>query len=226
MAAKAPRPELITSEIDPDLGEVKRFIKARLAEGAFAVLIAAVLALLVRMRDLNTELRQRLEASRRKRPPSETLRRVQLELPLWGKQPANDTAKSDEAADGEAPKKERKKRGPKKKDRHGRPKLPEHLPRVPDKRLVPQEQRTCPSCNVESARVTYKVIEKLELQPARFVALRVMHEVVACQCCHEYIASAPRRDEIVDRGILGDELLVQATVDHYENAVPLGAHGA
>jgi transposase len=218
MAAKASRSEQITSEIDPDLDEVKRFIKARLAEGAFAVLIAAVLALLARMRDLNTELRQRLEAVRRKRPPSETLRRVQLELPILGTHPANDTG--DEAAEDEAPKKERKKRGPRKKDRHGRPKIPEHLPRVPDKRVVPQEQRTCPSCNVESAHVTYKVIEKLELQPARFVALQVMHEVVACQCCHEYIASAPRRDEIVDRGILGDELVVQATVDHYENAVP------
>jgi hypothetical protein len=32
--------------------------------------------------------------------------------------------------------------------------------------------------------------------------------------------SAPRRDEIVDRGVLGDELVVQSTVDHYENAVP------
>jgi transposase len=91
---------------------------------------------------------------------------------------------------------------------------------VPDKHLVPEAQRTCPSCNLEAAHVTFKVTEKLELQPARLVALQVMHEVVACQCCHEYIASAPRRDEIVDRGILGDELVVQATVDHYENAVP------
>src|SRR5688500_14353059 len=94
--AKARKLELITSEVDPDLAEVKRFIKARLAEGAIAALIAAVLALLTRMRDLNTELAKRIEASRRKRPPSETLRRLQMELPFWGKKPDNDVG--DEAA--------------------------------------------------------------------------------------------------------------------------------
>lgn len=220
MAAQAPKLELITSEVEPDLDEVRRFIKARVSEGAFAVLIAAIVALLGRMRDLNTELQRRLQASRRARPPSETLRRLQMELPFWGKKPDNDTGEADEATDAEAPKKERKKRGPKKKHLHGRPKLPEHLARVPDKRLVPDEQRTCPGCNVEAAHVTFKVVEKLDLQPARFVALQVMSEVVACQCCHEYVVSAPKRDEVVDRGILGDELVVQATVDHYENAVP------
>jgi len=221
MADKAPKLELITSEVDPDLEEVKRFITARIAEGAIMVLIAAILALLGRMRDLNTELHKRLEASRRKRPPSETLRRLQMELPFWGKKPDNDTAQDAPAEGREKPKKERKKRGPKQKDLHGRPKLPAHLARVQDKRLVPEEQCTCPDCKVETKHVTFKPgAEKLELEPARFVVKLVLNEVRACQFCHEYIVSAPRSDEIVDRGILGDELVVQATVDHYENAVP------
>lgn len=45
-------------------------------------------------------------------------------------------------------------------------------------------------------------------------------EVVACQNCHGHIAAAPKPDEVVDRGVLGDELLVQALVDHYQDAVP------
>lgn len=219
--AKARKLELITSEVDPDLAEVKRFIKARIAEGAVAVLIAAILALLARMRDLNTELSKRLEASRRKRPPSETLHRLQMELPFWGKRPDNDVGDVAAEQGAERPKKERKKRGPKQKDPHGRPKLPAHLERVPDKRLVPDEQRGCPTCDVEAAHVTFKPgAEKLDIIPARYVVKQVLHEVVACQCCHEYIVSAPKADEIVDRGIIGDELAVQATVDHYENAVP------
>jgi transposase len=221
MAANGRKLELITSENDPDLAEVKRFIKARIAEGAIAVLIAALLALLARMRDLNTELRRRLEASRRKRPPSETLHRLQMELPFWVKKPDNDVAEDTTAKDSEAPKKERKKRGPKQKDLHGRPKLPPHLPRVPDKRLVPDEQRTCPNCNVEVEHVTFKPgAEKLDIESARYVVRQVLHEVAACRCCHAYIVSAPKGDEVVDRGILGDELVVQAAVDHYENAVP------
>ena len=219
MAEPAPKLKLITSEIDPDLDEVKRFIKARIAEGAFAVLIAAVLALLARMRDLNSELVKRLEASRRKRPPSETLHRLQLELPFRDK-PKADEKPTEETGEEDKPEKKRKKRGPKKKHLHGRPKLPAHLERVPDKRLVPDEQRTCPHCDVETEHVTFKTADKLELVPARFVVQQVMTEVVACPCCHEYIVSAPRRDEIVDRGLLGDELAVQATVDHYDHAIP------
>jgi len=92
---------------------------------------------------------------------------------------------------------------------------------VPDKRLVAAEQRTCPDCKVEAEHVTFKPgAEKLDLEPARYVVRQVLHEVVACPCCHAYIVSAPKADEIVDRGILGNELVVQAAVDHYENAVP------
>jgi hypothetical protein len=28
----------------------------------------------------------------------------------------------------------------------------------------------------------------------------------ACQHCHEHVATAPRRDEVVDCGVLGNEL--------------------
>ena len=38
--------------------------------------------------------------------------------------------------------------------------------------------------------------------------------------CHAYLRTAPKPDEVVDRGVLGNELLVQAMVDHYDDAVP------
>jgi transposase len=80
--------------------------------------------------------------------------------------------------------------------------------------------RTCPHCAAECGHVTFKVTKKLELEPARFVVREDKREVVACQHCHEYIATAPKRDEVLDRGVLGEELLVQALVDHYQDAVP------
>ena len=72
----------ITSFMDPDLGAVERFISDMIAHGAIAALIAAIVALLVKMRDLNTELVRKLTTHSRKRPPSETMRRLQMELPL------------------------------------------------------------------------------------------------------------------------------------------------
>ena len=210
----------ITSEVDPDLAEVKRFIREGIAQSAFAILIASILALLASMRDLNTELRRRLEASRRKRPPSETLRRLQMELPFWGAKPGNDVEDTERNASATPERKAPAKRGPKTPDPHGRPKLLAHLERVPDDRRVPQSQCMCPNCHVEAAHVTFKECEKLELQPARFVVVKQRTEVVACQRCHEYVVNAPRPDEIVDRGVLGDELIVQAVVDHHADGVP------
>ena len=66
----------------PDLEAIRRFIVQMVARGAIAEMIASVLALLQRMRELNTELMMRMAAASRKRPPSETLHRLQLELPL------------------------------------------------------------------------------------------------------------------------------------------------
>jgi transposase len=213
MPAESSTAKLITSEVDPDLGLVKRFIKQRIAEGSFALLLASILALLARMRDLNSELRRQIANARRRCPPNETLRRLQMELPFWEKPPAND-------APGEEPKKPRKKRGPRTPHPHGRPELPAHLPHVVDARLVGAAQRMCPHCDREAEHVTYHVNKKLDLQPARFIVREEHVQVVACQCCHEYIVTAPRSETIVDRGILGDELIIQATVDHYQDGVP------
>lgn len=208
-------PEPITSSLAPDLEKVRRYIADTISRGAIATLIGAIVGLLARMRDLNTELMRKLASKSRKRPPNESLRRLQLELPFAfaSVPPAND--KGDE---GEP--KPKKKRGPKSRHLHGRPKLPDHLPRVPDKQLVPEQERTCPTCDVEIKTIGFKTVEKLDVVPAHYVVRQEMRETAACGKCHAYVRTAPKKDEVVDRGILGDELLVQAAVDHYDNAVP------
>ena len=69
--------------VAPDLGRIRRFIAEAVAEGAIAVLVSTILALLSRMRDLNQELTRQLAWKNRKRPASERLQRLQLELPFW-----------------------------------------------------------------------------------------------------------------------------------------------
>jgi len=80
----------------PDLEAIRRFIVQMIARGAIAEMIAAVLALLQRMRELNTELMTKIAAASRKRPPSETLHRLQLELPLMFGTAANDASGADQ----------------------------------------------------------------------------------------------------------------------------------
>lgn len=79
----------ITSAIDPDLSAVKAFIADMIAKGAIATLIAAIVGLLVKMRELNTELMKKLASKSRRRPPNEAMRRLQMELPLLWTPAAN-----------------------------------------------------------------------------------------------------------------------------------------
>lgn len=208
----------ITSAIEPDLGAVRKFIEDMLARGAVAALITSILALLARMRDLNTELVRKLASKSRKRPPSETMRRLQLELPLLLTPAANDgrTAAPPPAGNKPPP----NKRGAKTHHAHGRPELPAHLPRVPDVHLVPAAERVCPSCHIELKRIGFKTTEKLDVRAAEFIVRQIQCETLGCAKCHSCMRTAPKPDEVVDRGLLGNELLIQAMVDHYDNAVP------
>jgi transposase len=217
VSASSDKPPVITSAIAPDLEAVRRFILDMVAQGAIAMLVAGIIALLVKMRDLNTELMRKLAHKSRKCPPNEAMRRLQLELPFVCAAAANDGA----AAPGPDDQKPKKKRGAKNPKPHGRPRLPEHLPRVPNVLLVDEEDCTCPHCQVETKRVCIKTTaEKLDVRPAEYIVSQTQVETRACQKCHQYIVTAPTPDEVVDRGILGDTLLVHAAVDHYQDAVP------
>jgi transposase len=207
----------ITSALEPDLDAVRKFIVDMITKRAIAALVNAIIALLVRMRDLNTELMTKLASKSKKRPPNEAMRRLQMELPFLCAAAANDAKPRAAPANEKKP----KKRGAKEPTPHGRPAFPLHLPRVPNVLLVPEEQRTCPHCDVDVARICIKrTAEKLDVEPSKFIVLQTQVETCACPACHRYVVTAPTPDEVVDRGVLGDELLVQALVDHYQDAVP------
>ncbi len=215
MSAPSERSPAITSAIDPDLGAVRKFIADMLARGAVAALVTAIVALLVRMRDLNTELMGKLASKSRKRPPNEAMRRLQMELPFLCASAAND------GKPALPEKRTPKKRGAKEPTPHGRPRLPSHLPRVPNVLLVPDTQRICPHCKVEITRVCLKTTaEKLDIRPSEFIVSQTQVETCACPKCRQYIVTADKGDEVLDRGILGDALLVQALVDHYQDSAP------
>lgn len=222
MADPTATPEPHFDPLRPDPDKVRDFILAMLKKGAFALLLAAVVELVSRMRAVNDELTRRLEARTRPRPPNERLGRLQLELRFKDHE-QDEKAPNESESSGEEKEprpKPKPKRGPKNRDPHGRPKLPEHLQRIPVPIPVPAAQRICPKCHVEAQKIGHKIAEKLDFEPAKFVVRQEQREVLACQCCHDYVVTAPKPDEVVDRGILGEELLVQAAVDHYQDAVP------
>src|SRR5438046_668749 len=77
-------PPRITSPYAPDLGKVRAWLESTIAAPKFAELVTAIVALIARMCEVNTELTKQLAGLRRKRPRSERLEWLerQLVLPL------------------------------------------------------------------------------------------------------------------------------------------------
>ena len=78
----APAKPLITSASAPDVAQVKTWLEEMIAALKFAELVAAILALITRLRDLNTQLTLQLAQHRKVRSKSEKLVRVDQQLGL------------------------------------------------------------------------------------------------------------------------------------------------
>jgi transposase len=204
----------VTSAFAPDLEELRAWLQTMLAALRFADIIVAVIGLIGRMRDINTQLVSQLAHLRRRHPRSETLGRLerQLVLPLAGIVPP--ALPQSNNPSGAEPKKSRKGRHP------GRAMPPAHLPRIPVFNRVPPELRVCPQCGATMTTVGHASCLVLNVIPARVVVEERLDETVACPN-DDTIVSASPPPQIVERGKLADALIVEAVCDKYLDHLPI-----
>jgi transposase len=205
-----------TSPFAPDLAEVRAWLERMMAALRFIEVVTAIVALVGRMRDINAELTKQLAHLRRRRPRSESLERLerQLVLPLFDivapEQKGKETPTGDKTND----------KGRRKGQHPGRGAPPAHLQRVLQKNPVPPEKRICPICGSEMKTVGYSTCEIFDVIPAKIIVTERWDERVACP--HEdAIVSAPTPPAIVERGVLGDTLIVEALCDKYIEHLPI-----
>jgi transposase len=204
----------VTSAFAPDLEEIGAWLRKMIAALRFVELVAAILALIGRMRDINTKLVAQLAHLQRKRPRSETLGRLerQLVLPIDGLLVTAATKPKDEASGDDN--KTRTARHP------GRAAPPAHLPRVPVFNRVSPELRVCPRCGSLMITVGHSSCLVINVVPARFFVEERLDETVACPN-DDTIVSAPPPPQIVERGKLGDTLIVEAVCDKFIEHQPV-----
>jgi len=208
-------PPPITSPYAPDLEAVGTWLRKMIAELRFVEIVVAILSLIARMRDANTVLLTKLTHLKRKRPPSETLERLerQLALPLVD---AVVSAAPTGQGDGGGAELRKKRRA----NHHGRTALPAHLVRVLVLNDVSAEDRVCPRCGAEMKTVGHSSCETLDVRPAEIFVTRRRDETVACPN-DDMIVSAATPPQIVERGKLADTLLVEALCDKYLKHLPV-----
>jgi transposase len=206
--------ERVTSAFAPDLEEIRAWLQKMIATLKFVEMVTAIVALIARMRDLNTELVAQLAHLRRARPRSESLDRLerQLVLPIDGLiVPDAAKPKEDNSSD------EKKKR----RGRHpGRGAPPAHLPRVSVFNRVPPELRICPQCGATMTTVSHSSCFILNVIPARIVVEERLDETIACPNDDTIVSACPP-PQIVERGKLADTLIVEAVCDKFIEHLPI-----
>jgi transposase len=209
----APEPTPITSPFAPDRADVRAWLEKMIKALKFAELITAIVALICRMGEINLDLTKQLAHLRRARPRSETLKRLEGQhlLPFMLDAPA--PVPSRKGTKEPKPKKSRKGNHP------GRSAPPAHLPRVEVINAVPPAQRICPLCGREMTTVGHETCEIIEVQPARIYVIARKDERVACPH-DDTIVSALTPPQIVERGKLGDTLIVEAVADKFVEHQP------
>lgn len=206
----------ITSPYAPDLRQVRAWLEQMIATLRFVELVTSIMTLLTRMAELNAELTRRLAQTHRNHPRSEVLARLErkLVLPLDGLVVEEVPATPSSAGPSDGSKSPRRGRHP------GRGRLPQRLPRVAEPNPVSPEQRLCPQCGAQMTTVGHRRCEILDVIPAQVIVRERLDQTVACPNDDTIVTAAPP-PAIVEKGKLGDTLLVEAVADKYIEHQPI-----
>jgi transposase len=102
----------------------------------------------------------------------------------------------------------------------GREALPKNLP---VERIETQlaEGTCCSSCGGDLTRIREEVSKQLEYVPASFKILEHVRGVYACRSCEETVATTPKAQKVIDKGLPGPSLLAHVTASKYAYHQPL-----
>lgn len=94
-------------------------------------------------------------------------------------------------------------RPPRPRHRHGRSPLPDHLERRIDVRDLTAEQKRCPCCGHERARIGEQTAEQLDCDPVRYFVRRTIRISYACHRCDPTTVPADERVTTAGPGTVG-----------------------
>jgi transposase len=117
------------------------------------------------------------------------------------------------------------------RSRHGRQKLPVHLPRLPIDHDLSESEKACPCCGEERQRIGQEKSEQLEHLSANFVVLEHIRYKYACPHCNSgrcqkcdgqaHIDLAAKPQQPIEKGLAGPGLLAYVVTSKMADHLPL-----
>jgi len=115
--------------------------------------------------------------------------------------------------------------------KHGRRKLPDHLPRREIIHDLTEQEKKCPCCGDERACIGSETSEQLEYIPAKFEVLRHVRHKYACKTCGEgqchscdgkaHIDIATKEAQPIEKGLPGPSLVAYVITSKLGDHLPL-----
>jgi transposase len=153
-------------------------------------------------------------------PKSEKLSPEQIQL-LFQEVNVAAAEVEQEAQQSEAQKKVPSSRQPR-RDHPGREKLPEHLERREEILPCCPEDCRCAKCGAQRPVIGYETREELACEPAKFWVRVIKREKRGSHCQEEQgVATAPAPAQIVPKGKLSNEFIIEVLVRKYQLHLPV-----
>jgi transposase len=117
------------------------------------------------------------------------------------------------------------------RSKHGRQKLPDHLPRLPIEHDLDESEKACACCGETRQRIGQEKSEQLEHLPCNFVVLEHIRHKYACEHCNSgrcqkcdgnaHIDLAAKPQQPIEKGLAGPGLLAYVVTSKLTDHLPL-----
>lgn len=99
--------------------------------------------------------------------------------------------------------------------------IPADIPRVEIIHDLPDDQKICPHDGTALKRIGSETHEQLDIIPAKIQALNHVRYKYACPCCEQYLITATKPAQPIEKSIASPGLLAYIATQKYVDALPL-----
>lgn len=99
--------------------------------------------------------------------------------------------------------------------------IPADIPREDIIHDLADDEKTCPHDGAELTCIGEETSEQLDIIPAKITVLRHLRQKYACPCCEQYMITATKPKQPIEKSIAAPGLLAHVTVNKYCDGLPL-----